>query len=324
MARKPRIHYPGAYYHVILRGNARQDIFFDDSDRYRFYLLLQEGTERFGHRILAFCLMTNHVHLVVQVADKPLAKIMQNLSFRYTRWVNWRQNRSGHLFQGRYKSVLVDGDEYLLELVRYTHLNPVRSGIVETASAYRWSSHSAYCGNETIPWLSTEFVLGQFASKLATARKRFAAFVAEGAGEGHRPDFHGSGSDDTRMVGDSVFVERVLKEAEETFLPAGMTPERLAEMVAARYRLPDLLGRSRRHAEARAVCAWVALETGICTLTEVARFFHRDISTVSSGARRVGAHPDLTQVRGDMLEAVRQYTNAKARPRPARPAHNLS
>lgn len=312
MARKPRIHYPGAYYHVILRGNARQDIFFDGTDRYRFYLLLQEGTERFGHRIHAFCLMSNHVHLVVQVADKPLSKIMQNLSFRYTRWVNWRQNRSGHLFQGRYKSVVVDGDEYLLELVRYTHLNPVRAGIAKTPSAYRWTSHTAYCGNETIPWLTTEFVLAGFAPKLATARKRYASFISEGAGEGHRPEFHGRGSEDTRVLGDSSFVVRVLSEAEELPSPGRMTPERLAELVAAHYRLPDLLGRSHRHAEGRASCAWVALETGICTLTEVARFFKRDISTVSAGARRIGARQGSAQMLSGMLEAVRKYTKAKA------------
>lgn len=312
MARKPRIHYPGAYYHVILRGNAQQDIFLDDTDRYRFYLLLQEGTERFGHRIHAFCLMTNHVHLVVQVTDKPLSKIMQNLSFRYTRWVNWRQNSSGHLFQGRYKSVVVDGDAYLLELVRYTHMNPVRAGIAETPSVYGWSSHSAYCGNETIPWLTTEFVLAGFSPNLTTARKRYAAFVSEGAGDGHRPEFHGRGSEDTRVLGDSSFIERVLGETEELPPPGRMNPESLAELVAAHYRLTDLLGRSHRHAEARSACAWLAREAGVCTLAEVARFFKRDISTVSVGARRIGAHQDSAQMLCDMLEAVRKYSNSKA------------
>ena len=116
MARKPRVHYPTALYHVIMRGNARQDIFFDYEDRIRFYLLLQEGTEKYGHRIHAFCLMTNHVHLAIQVGDVSLSRIMQNLTFRYTKWINWRQNRSGHLFQGRYKAVLIDADSYLLEL----------------------------------------------------------------------------------------------------------------------------------------------------------------------------------------------------------------
>jgi putative transposase len=100
MARKPRIAYPGALYHVILRGNDGQTIFFDDKDRTRFYLLLQEGIERFGHRVHGFCLMTNHVHLAIQMGEIPLSRILQNLSFRYTRWVNWRQKRSGHLFQG--------------------------------------------------------------------------------------------------------------------------------------------------------------------------------------------------------------------------------
>ncbi len=156
MARKPRIHYPGAVYHVILRGNGKQDIFFEEEDRCRFYLLLQEGIERYRHQVHAFCLMTNHVHLVVQVADIHLSRIMQNLSFRYTRWVNWRHDRSGHFFQGRYKVVLVDGDSYLLELVRYVHLNPVRAKMASTPEEYAWTSHRAYCGQEALPWLATE------------------------------------------------------------------------------------------------------------------------------------------------------------------------
>ena len=124
MARKPRVYYPGALYHVTLRGNAGQTIFFDNRDRIRFYLFLQEGIERFRHRIHAFCLMSNHLHLAIQVADIPLSRIIQNLSFRYTRWINWRRGQSGHLFRGRYKAVLVDADAYLLELTHYIHLNP--------------------------------------------------------------------------------------------------------------------------------------------------------------------------------------------------------
>lgn len=88
MARKPRIHVPGGLYHVMLRGNGGMEIFYDDADRYHFYQLLQEGVVRYGHRIHGFCLMNNHVHLAIQVADEPLSKIMQNLSFRYTRWIN--------------------------------------------------------------------------------------------------------------------------------------------------------------------------------------------------------------------------------------------
>lgn len=170
MARRPRLHVPGGAYHVMLRGNGGQDVFFTDQDRLYFYDLVAEGVARFGHRIHGFCLMSNHVHLVVQVAETPLAKIVQNLSFRYTRWINRQQRKAGHLFQGRYKAILVDVDAYLLGLVRYLHLNPVRAGMVEQPEAYRWSGHRSYLGMEALPWLSTEWVLGQFAKRLATSR----------------------------------------------------------------------------------------------------------------------------------------------------------
>jgi len=107
MARKPRVHISGGFYHVMLRGNGGADVFFNEEDRYRFYLLIQEGVERYGHRVHAFCLMSNHVHLVIQVGEISLSRIMQNLSFRYTRWVNGRQKRIGHLFQGRYWSMRI-------------------------------------------------------------------------------------------------------------------------------------------------------------------------------------------------------------------------
>jgi putative transposase len=149
MARKPRIHLSGGFYHIILRGNGGQDIFLSDADRYRFLLLLQEGTCRFGYRVHAFCLMTNHLHLVLQAGNIPLSRGLQNLSFRYTRWVNGREKRTGHLFQGRYKAVLIDGDSYLLELVRYIHLNPLRAGMVQNPEEYPWTSHPAYLGRTT-------------------------------------------------------------------------------------------------------------------------------------------------------------------------------
>ena len=104
MARKPRIHYPSAAYHVILRGNAGDPVFFDERDRYRLYLILQYAVEKLGCRIHGFCLMTNHIHLVMQVGDIPLSRIMQNISLRYTNWINFTRSRAGHVFQGRYKA----------------------------------------------------------------------------------------------------------------------------------------------------------------------------------------------------------------------------
>ena len=132
MARKPRLHLPGGLYHVILRGNARQDVFLTPSDRAYFYALLAEGVVRFGYRVHAFCLMSNHLHLALQAGDSALSAGMQNLSFRYTRYLNARLGRVGHVFQGRFKAYLVDQDRYGLALVRYLHLNSVRAGLVNS------------------------------------------------------------------------------------------------------------------------------------------------------------------------------------------------
>ncbi len=136
MARKPRLHIPGGLSHVMLRGNGGQDIFFSDNDRFYFQSLVEEGVKRFEHRIHAYCWMRNHVHLAIQVGEIPLSKIIQNLSFRYTRYINKKKSQIGHLFQGRYKAILIDADSYLLELVRYIHLNPVRAKLVTNPADY--------------------------------------------------------------------------------------------------------------------------------------------------------------------------------------------
>ena len=157
MARKPRIHFPGAFYHVILRGNAGDPVFFGDSDRYRLYLILQSAVEKFGCRIHGYCLMTNHLHLVIQAGETPLSRFMQYVSLRYTKWINLTRGRTGHVFQGRYKALLIDADTYLLELIRYVHLNPVRAGAAPTADSWPWSGHRAYAGLEVVPWLTTDW-----------------------------------------------------------------------------------------------------------------------------------------------------------------------
>jgi len=168
MARKPRLHVVGGVYHVMVRGNGGQDIFFEKGDRFHLYLLIQEGLERYGHRVHGFCCMPNHIHFVMQVQDTPLSQILHNLSFRYTRWINTQQARSGPVFQGRYKAILVDADQYLLQLIRYIHLNPVRAGLVKDPVAYPWSSHRAYLGREELPWLSKDWVLSYFTKRLGS------------------------------------------------------------------------------------------------------------------------------------------------------------
>jgi hypothetical protein len=124
--------------------------------------------------------MNNHVHLAVQVGDISLSKIMQNLSFRYTQYSNRKQNKTGHLFQGRYKAILVDADDYLLELVRYIHLNPYRVGLVSEVDDLQWTSHASYAENLEVPLLTTDWVLSQFGSDVDSARARYRKFIQDG------------------------------------------------------------------------------------------------------------------------------------------------
>ena len=289
MARRPRIHYPGALYHVMLRGNGGAEIFFDNADRRHFLGLVGEGVLRYRHRIHAFCLMANHVHLALQVGEVGLSKIMQNVSFRYTRWINKGQRRNGHLFQGRYKAILVDGDAYVLELTRYIHLNPVRVGIVKDPAAYRWSGHRYYMGKDKVAWLTTDWVLSQFGRGVGTARARYAEFVAEGIGEGRRDEFH-VGSHEGRLLGDDHFVSEVLDKAEAKTgrpPPLGRIVAQVCRDGGLSERALRAPGKGSRAARARWLVGLVAMEHKSASLTEVARYFGRDVTTISNGVRQL-------------------------------------
>jgi REP element-mobilizing transposase RayT len=312
MARKPRIHLPGGLYHVILRGNGGQPVFLSDADRYRFYLLLQEGTCRFGYRVHAFCLMTTHIHLALQVGDIPLSRGMQNLSFRYTRWINWREKRTGHLFQGRYKAILVDGDSYLLELARYIHLNPVRAGMVKDPEDYPWSGHRAYLGDEFLPWLTTDWMLGQFGKSVAKARAGYRAFVLDGLGEEHRPEFHGGG-EDPRVLGDDNFVDQCLSDSGGMRLR--LTAKEIADRVCLAYNIDEgtlkTQSQQRVFSEARAVVGWLARELGCVTLSEVGKHVNRDVGSISSSVRRLS---ERMQEAPELADRVRSLKAALEHP----------
>jgi len=273
----------------MLRGNHGQDVFFDEADRSRFYLLLQEGIERFKYRIHAVCLMSNHVHLALQVHKTPLSRIMQNLSFRYTQYYNRRREKAGHLFQGRYKALLIDADSYLVELVRYIHLNPIRAGMVERPDAYPWSSHRAYLGLENFPWLTTNWIYSQFAQHSDESRKGYEQFVADGLHDGYRPEFH-RGSFEGRALGEDRFIEEALARAEE---PINGHPsiESIVAAVCSVYQISkseiSSRTRARKISEARALTALLVREAEGVTLVELGKCLNRDLSSLSQAARRV-------------------------------------
>ncbi len=170
MARKPRVEFSGALYHVICRGNQRQVIFRNDADRKYYLDSLERYRQWYGFKVYAYVLMSNHVHMLLETGGMPLSRIMQGLQLRYTGYFNRKYNKVGHLFQGRYKAILCDRDAYLLELVRYLHLNPQRMRSPMQAATYRWSSHGAYLGKGNIVTIETVPVLREFAKSVGKAR----------------------------------------------------------------------------------------------------------------------------------------------------------
>jgi len=163
MARPLRIEYPGAHYHVTSRGNERKDVFKSQKDREQFLSYLESAVSRYDAVIHAYCLMTNHYHLLLETPSGNLSKIMQHINGAYTSYFNVKRNRSGHLFQGRYKAIIIEADEYARELSRYIHLNPVRANIVAKPEEYQWSSYLDYIGSRKCPvWLQTSFILDCF------------------------------------------------------------------------------------------------------------------------------------------------------------------
>ena len=308
MRRKPRIHAPGAVYHVILRGNARQDIFSDDRDRFRFYDILGKSTGRFRHRILAFCLMDNHVHLAVQVGDVPLSRIMQNVSLRYTQWFNWRHQKCGHLFQGRYKAILVDADSYLLELAAYLHLNPVRAKITDDPEQYQWSSHSAYLGKETLSWLHSAPVLSQISDNVGRASRIFASYVAGKRGEGRKGEFHGEKSLDYRLFGDDRFVEDILDRPEavlEKKPDVATVVDTVVRICGTSHEQLSVHGQVRTASEARALAAWATRELSDGTLAELATILKRSPSSLTCAATRLEARLETNEGLAKKVDELR-------------------
>ena len=210
MARPLRIEYPGALYHVTSRGNARAKIFLDDYDYRTFLDVLGFVVQRFNWLCHAYCLLPNHYHMLIETPEGNLSRGMRQLNGIYTQKFNWKRCRSGHLLQGRYKAILVDKDEYLLELSRYLMLNPVRAGIAEFPWEYAWSSYRVTLGKEKAPeFLTTDWLLACFGEKRGSAQRRFANFVREGMKIRTSPWSELKGQ---IYLGDEAFVENLLLE----------------------------------------------------------------------------------------------------------------
>jgi len=183
MARPLRLELAGGLYHVTSRGDRREAIYDDDVDREKWLEILGDTCKRFNWRCHAYCLMDNHYHIVVETAEANLSKGMRQLNGVYTQYYNRRHDRVGHVFQGRFKGILVERDAYLLELARYVVLNPIRAKMTKTIKSWKWSSYKAMVGEAVAPsWLNTDWILEQFGKQRKSAIERYVNFVREGVG----------------------------------------------------------------------------------------------------------------------------------------------
>ncbi|MDP2156260.1 MAG: transposase [Nitrospirota bacterium] len=239
MPRQPRLDAPGALHHVMARGIEQRMIFRDDRDREDFVRRLAGLAEKGAWLVYAWALMPNHFHLLVRTGKQSLSQNMRSVMSGYAGHFNRRHKRHGHVFQNRYKSIVCEEETYFLELVRYLHLNPLRSKIVPDLSSlaeYPYSGHSAIAGKVARPWQDTEDVLGRFSDTRRVAVRQYREFVAAGMAQGHRPELAGGGllrsyggwrgvvelrrgrekyRADERVLGSSSFIEEIVRKAEE-------------------------------------------------------------------------------------------------------------
>ncbi len=319
MPRKARIDAPGALHHIICRGIERKKIFRGDKDRDNFIdrlgnILLDTSTTCF-----AWALIPNHFHLLLQTGSTPIATVMRRLLTGYAVTFNKRYKRHGQLFQNRYKSILCEEETYLLELVRYIHLNPFRSGLAKSMMAldsFPYSGHGALIGKIELEWQNTDVILGMFGKRVSDSRRRYRKFVQDGTAVGRRPELTGGGlirslggwkeakkigkmervKGDERILGSSDFVEEILRLSEEKMKRtdrlklAGYDLDTLAADVADLFDLePDRIfgaGKYPRLVQARSLfCYWGVRELGM-TATFLAEKLNLSQPAVSLAVKR--------------------------------------
>jgi REP element-mobilizing transposase RayT len=320
MPRKARIDAPGAIHHIICRGIEGQNIFWDEADRIDLLQRLEKILIETNTPCYAWALLPNHFHFLLRTGNAPIATVMLRLLSGYAGRFNRRHRRSGHLFQNRYKSILCQENKYLLELVRYIHLNPLRAGIVDTLNQldhYGYCGHAILMGLRKCDWQEMDFVLSLFRKRVSAARKTYYAFIEKGIAHGKRPDLVGGGlirsmggwkaiqslrnsqihlKGDERILGDSDFVESVLKTQNEQMersykLQAkGWDFEKVVSRVAEIFNMEaDLIliaGKQTLRVKSRSlVCCWAVKELKM-KATEVAKLLSITQSAVTKAVQR--------------------------------------
>jgi REP element-mobilizing transposase RayT len=287
MPRPPRIHIEGGFYHTTLRGNHRENIFQFESDRLLLNTIVELALAKHRAQMHAYCWMTNHLHMIVQVGSDPLSKLIHRIASGYARAYQANRKTTGHLFENRFHAVLVDTDAYLLELIRYVHMNPVRAGLAPKVQLYRWSSHHAYSGLNVDRWVTTEFGLRMFAedrSKAVTAYRRFVTCDANAV----TSPLDEIQPDTPQILGTEEFIARLKERRPESQLPK--TLDSVITEGCGRHGLhrEDIQGHRRDHrvAAARAWIAREAMALCVATVSQLARAIDCDPKTIRNALRQ--------------------------------------
>ena len=288
MARPLRIEYPGAFYHVIQRGNEKKDIFISDQDRIKFYQYLAILHTRYKVNLHGYCLMNNHYHLIVETKNANLAKAMHSLNTSYTVYFNIKRKRAGHLFQGRYKAILVEADEYLHQLSRYIYLNPVRAGLVKEPGDYPYSSYQYFTSPTKAPdWLSLNFILSIFDENVKKAKSLYKKFVLDGLG--NETEVIRKNINFGFLLGNQDFIEdiktRFIQGKQDREIPVLKIAQNELNPNDIKERIIKKIGDNKL---SRAICIYLIRKQTDLSLKDIALLFnHISDAGVSALCRRV-------------------------------------
>lgn len=293
MARKPRIEFQGAFYHVIVRGNQRRNIFKEKHEFFKYLQIIIDYKRSYKYYLYSYVLMSNHIHLLVETRDTPLSKIMQGINQRYTMYYNRKYKTVGHLFQGRYKAILCDRDAYLLSLMKYIHMNPVRAKIAEKVSEYQWSSHHEYAKKtEQKGMIDVDQVLRMFSEGKAEARKLYRAYMGDQVSVKKEDIYR---TVDQRILGEEEFLEEMMERHEIELSHERRAGEYSMEEIAkAVERITGIKlkqvrqkGKSRDVSRGRQIISVVSNEYGYKG-KEIAKFIHKDAAMITRHLKEKG------------------------------------
>lgn len=287
MTRSLRIEFPGAFYHVMSRGNEKKAIYRNRRDRLKFLGYLESASTRYGAIIHSYCLMDNHYHLMIETPDGNLAQIMRHINGAYTAYFNAKHSRIGHLFQGRYRSILVDVDEYCLTLSRYIHMNPVKEGLSENPAEYEWSSYRYFLNEQmSAKWLKTDFLLALLGGG-SGVRKQYQRYVEEN--DDDYGGLYGKKFASMAILGQQKYVEKIRdKHVPTQHVSRDLPATRVLKIRPEIQQIVDVVACEMKpdHRLVKKISIYMCHRYSGCNLKEIGEYFGVGESAVSENSNR--------------------------------------